>query len=187
MNRIALPLRIAAVMLFFAWALAVGLMSCTTPKKVQKRIYKSVNTLKKYGALDSTCATEYPIRESIVYRDSVHFDTLYTEGLHLIDTVYLDGKPIVIHRQCPDAQVVTKYVTKEVTKIQENTARVSMLQGNIEQLEGISEGKDKDIAVLKDRLGEAKKSRNWWMIACLITWAIVALYVVLKMRTKLPI
>lgn len=70
------------------------------------------------------CADKFPVRDSVVYKDSIHFDTL------IVGDIYFD----TIEVQCPDTviKVVTKVepktIVKTVTQIKEvyreNTAKV---------------------------------------------------------------
>jgi hypothetical protein len=56
----------------------------------------------------------------------------------------------------------------------------------LEVATGVLEDREKEIAVLKDNVKEAKEGRSKWRLWCLITWGVIALYVVLKLRAKLP-
>jgi hypothetical protein len=155
---------------------------CTTQKKVQKWNDKHQVKAAAY------CATRFPPIEWTRERVDTLLDTItITQPLYVFDTLYVEGDTVVLKTKCPPSQTITKTVTKEKEVRVRDSALTVLLQGNIEQLEGISADKDKEIAIAKDRLGEAKKSRNWWMWAALLTWGVIALYVVLKMRTKLPI
>lgn len=179
--RIALPIRISIVLLILGWCLAIALAGCMTEKKVTRWNDKHYEKAAKY------CAKEFPIKETIVVRDSVHFDTLYREGLHLIDTVFIEGKPVVIRRQCPPNEVVTKYVTKEVTKIQKDSAEAVLLRTNISVLQGVTVTQGNEIAVLKDKAKEAKEARSKWRTRCLITWGIILLFVAAKVSLPFKI
>jgi hypothetical protein len=162
------------------WVFATFFASCTTQRKVEKWNDKHPVKAAAY------CTETFPVIEWIKYRDTTLFDTVLKPGETRIDTVITKGDTVIIKRECPPSQTITKTVTKEKEIRVRDSAWALMLMDNINQLEGISADKDKEIAIAKDRLGEAKKSRNWWMWACLLTWGVCALYVVLKLRAKLP-
>lgn len=120
-----------ALLLFVLSALfmlaVVGCIGCSTEKK----ILKAKNTLELAGVLDSLCAEEFPVRDSVIIRpDSIHFDTLYMPEWAYSDTAYLRDT-VVITNTIPKTIVKTVTQTKEV--VRENTAKVSHLEGKIKE------------------------------------------------------
>ena len=101
-----------------AFILLALLTSCSSINKARKTLDNNPQEAARY------CADKFPVRDSVVYKDSVHFDTL------LIGETYFD----TILVQCPDTviKVVTKVepktIVKTVTQIKEvyreNTAKV---------------------------------------------------------------
>jgi hypothetical protein len=158
--------------------------SCATQKNAEKWANK------KPVKAAAWATKKWPPVEWIKYRDTSIVDTVLQPGESRLDTIFLEREgrtdTVILKRECPPSQTITRTVTKEKEIRVRDSAWAVLLQGNIEQLEGISADKDKEIAIAKDKLGEAKKSRNWWMWACLITWGVIALYVVLKLRAKIP-
>lgn len=72
MNRLPLPLRLAAVLLLLGWALAIGLSSCTTIQKVfSKQTTKTDSTV--IHRTDSLAYHQKTVKEG--HQLSVRFDT----------------------------------------------------------------------------------------------------------------
>lgn len=113
-NRGLIYLIISVVCFFIA-------TSCNT----EKRLQKAEVLLASKGRLPEICADRFPPKDSIVYRDSVHFDTLYT-SLYSVDTI-VSNDTIRIVTTLP-AKVITKEVIKFRDVYRENTAKVVDLQ-----------------------------------------------------------
>lgn len=134
---------------------------------VEKRTQKKVAWLIAHDKLDDVCARVYPVRDSIVVKDSVSFDTLYLENeVYLRDTVFREGQTIYREKKCPPVTVVTKTVTKDSIIYRRNTAEEERLKGEILIKENNLIVKDETI-----NKQQAKIDKNdWWKTACLITW-----------------
>ena len=153
--------------------IAILLASCS----VERKIERAVETLKKHDVLAEVCADEYPVKDSVITRDSISYDTtVVQETVTIRDTITVGGQTVYVTKQCPPHQVITKTEWKERTVWKENTARVSALQGRINAYE------KKLTAITADR-DKMKEGRNWWRWACLITWVIVAGYIALRIFT----
>lgn len=114
------------------------------------------------------CADEFPVKDSVIVRDSISFDTLYSENeVYIRDTSYIEkeGRTITIYKEkrCPPTKTITKTVRHDSLVIRRDTAKETALQ------------QERDAQVKRgDKLD---RKYNWWMRACLITWLLVALYV----------
>lgn len=166
MNRIPLLIRIAIVLLILAAIGAVS-MGCNTAKRAHQYANAHPEEFAEF------CAEEYPVKDSLVVRDSVHFDTLYVEGVTLTDTLVIEGKTVILDRPCPPQRVVTKVVRKDSTIYRENTARVAHLGAEIK-------AKEKQITEDKQYIKWIEGKANWWRSACVLTWLIVGVYILLK-------
>ena len=160
---------IAAFSLIVIWV-----FSCCSP---QRKIEKAVETLKKYDVLDDTCAANFPVRESIVIKDTVLYDTVTGEAVIIIDTIpCTDGKPVITEKKCPPHQVITKTEWKERTVWKENTARVSALQGQNKAYEN-------RVSTLTAERDLAKQGRSKWRLRFFILLGIVLAYIALRFFT----
>lgn len=161
------------------WLLAY-LCSCSVERRAQK---KTAWLLSK-DLLDDICARQFPNHDSIVVKDSVRFDTLYVEGEEIIiqDTIYKKGDTIlrILDKKCPRCPVLVKTVRKDSIIYRSNTSEIERLKGEILVKETQLKEKDNLINVIQ---GKVEKNR-FWLIACLITWTLLVLYIVLRIKFK---
>lgn len=151
------------------------LFSCNVEKQAQKK----VSWLLAHDLMDDNCARLYPIRDSIVVRDSTSFDTLYVDSdVFIRDTIEREGKIVYIEKKCPPHQVITNTIRRDSIIYQSNTAEEERLKGEVLKKEKIIQAKDETI-VAKDKKID---KNNWWKIACVITWCLIVVYVVLKIK-----
>lgn len=167
-------------MKYLSWIIlfvfACMLFACNTEKQAAKK----VSWLLAHDLMDDNCARLYPVRDSFIVKDSVHLDTFYTEPVYYVDTVDCDKKDSIIYRRvkCPPAQVITKVITHDNIIIRRNTAEEDRLKSEIVKKENVIAEKDK-LIIAKDK----KIDKNdWWKWACLITWFLIVLYGVLKIK-----
>lgn len=100
------------------------LISCATQRNAE-RFYS-----KNPDKLASKCATEYPVKDSIIKGDSVVlFDTLWET---FTDTLISEPQVVTEIKTVP--KTVTKTVVVRDTIIRENTAKVSVLGSQIAKL-----------------------------------------------------
>lgn len=156
--------------LFGFFVIFLVALSCSTAK----RIKKAEAFLDKKGKLPEICATRFPPKDSIVYRDSIRLDTLY-EGIYSIDTIY-DRDTVKVYLTTP-AKVIVKEVVKYRDIYRENTARVEELQRKnaecISQTAAITNKNinyEKEIIKLKAQSSgwEYKAKSRWWFLWILL-------------------
>jgi hypothetical protein len=151
------------------------LFSCN----VEKQANKKVAWLLAHDLMDDNCARLFPVRDSLVVRDSTSFDTLYVENeVFIRDTIIKEGKVIYIEKKCPPHQVITKIVTRDSIIYKRQTSEEDRLKGEILKKEKLIAEKDAMI-IAKDKKID---KNNWWKIACIITWALIVIYVVIKIK-----
>lgn len=150
------------------WAVLLILTCCSTEKKAQKK----TAWLIAHDKLDDVCARVYPIRDSVITKDSIHFDTLIVETAPEIktDTVYKNDTVFITQSvKCPPAKVITKTVHDSVFVYRTNTAEIDRVKGQVLAKEG--QIKQKDDIIIKQQQNIDKD--NWWKVAAIITWCLV--------------
>ena len=110
---------ITALLLILLSVILIWFTSCMTVDKAKQ-------VLKKKDALAAICATEYPVKTEYIKGDSViTFDTIYTGGELIIDTVVNYSKDtVIITKTIPVTKVISKTVHVVDTVVKENTAAV---------------------------------------------------------------
>ena len=132
------------------------LSSCVTPKKAVDILSRPKNE----PQLAALCATKYPVRDSIIKGDSViRFDTLWET---FIDTLISEPQVITETRIVP--KTVTKWITRTDTIIRENTAKVSVLNSQIEKLKDVNLKQSEMIGSLTTQRDDFKKARDKWKL-----------------------
>ena len=100
------------------------MIGCATQRKAEKFYDKHPEKLAE------KCATEFPVKDSIIKGDSVIlFDTLWET---FTDTLISEPQVVTEIKTVP--KIVTKWVTIRDTIIRENTARVAVLGSQIAKL-----------------------------------------------------
>lgn len=175
----------AIMAISFVIMIMMFMTSCTTYKKFQR--YGDNHT----DSAASYCASRYPVKvETII-------NTVTKEGKPVIqqipgETVYINCDSAIasawdeasrkhIGVQCPPSKIIhtTDTVYKEVTKVEENTAKVSYLQQQLENQTKLSE---------KYKAGEDSNrkiaTREGIALAALVIALIVSLYFHVKNSFK---
>lgn len=168
---------------------ALSLTSCMTSQK-------ATSYLESKGELPKICADKFPVKDSIIVKDSVTLDTVYV-GDVITDTVWMNaldtgvwiggaglldtgsrvfnwpiGKRPVITKTLP-AKVITKTQVQVKEVYRENTARVVALQTDLQTVSGkLSKAEDKAKELTAEVSQWKKKARQrWWWIVALIVFA----------------
>lgn len=146
---------------------AVSAFNCSTDKRLQK----AELFLVKKGKLPQVCAERFPLKDTIIYKDSVKLDTIY-QGIHTIDTVF-DKDTMKVFITLP-AKTINKEVVKYRYIYRENTAKVSDFEKKLSVCSSQSANKDLEIAKLRAELNEwqAVAKQRWWFLWILIFLAI---------------
>lgn len=142
-------------------AIVLLVIGCTTEKKATKYMQKHPEVSAKL------CAETYPVKESVIVRDSVHFDTLYVDGepVFVRDTVYTKGDTVikVIEKKCPQNQTIVKTINHDSIIVRENTAQIANLQNIINNLQSEINSRDETIAA-QDATIKTKNKWIWWLL-----------------------
>lgn len=156
----------------------IGLFGCTSPKKAMSVLDSNPLIASDY------CAKKYPVKDSIIFKDVLTFDTLVIDGEIVIDTLWKIHQDTVtreIVKTLP-GKVITKTVTNVKEVYKENTARVENLQIQLS-----------DCLLAKDVIAEKykaakesgegfKKQRNKWRFRFFCLLAVIAGWKFLQYR-----
>jgi hypothetical protein len=150
---------------------------------------KAVRTMDEYPAAAALyCADRFPVRDSIIVRDSISFDTLYEAGDTIkVPVPYAVYGDTSVKAVCPPAKIITRTIRRDSLIIRRDVARETVLRDEVDGCQLQVRIKEVRIEGLQHDLSAMKKNRNWWRIACLITWGLIGLGIIWKIRTKLPI
>ncbi len=135
----------------------------------QRKIDKAKLRLDSSGQAAAYCALRFPVKDSIIIRDSVHFDTLY-QGETFFDTVTVIKSDTVfktIVKTLP-AQVITKtqVVTKEVWR--ENTAKYEALKTEYDKCKAEGGKLRQESAQKSAKITQIKNQRSTAYLLCLL-------------------
>lgn len=155
----------------------------------QRKIDKAKLRLDSSGQAAAYCALRFPVKDSIIIRDSVHFDTLY-QGETFFDTATVVESDTVfktIVKTLP-AQVITKtqVVTKEVWR--ENKAAYDSLKAYYEKKVSDLQFANKKLAAYSDNLKKQRSTLFWLLLAALVLIFRKPIYKLIKaLCTKISI
>ena len=156
---------ITALLLILLSVILIWFTSCMTVDKAKQ-------VLKKKDALAAICATEYPVKTEYIKGDSViTFDTIYTGGELIIDTVVNYSKDtVIITKTVPVTKVVTKTVTIVDTVVKENTAAVEATKIDLNKCNDKYASLFLKYEKLFDQSDKYRKQRNtaYWIILGLL-------------------
>lgn len=135
--------------------------SCNPVKKALKVAHDNP---KEFAAF---CAEAFPVTEKVTVKDSIRFDTMY-----------LQSDPVTVYETINDTvyktvsmpgttYFVTKTVTKDSTIIRVDNAALQAKQKQ-----------NDDLIVVNKKLVTDKAKADWWKRACLITWGILAAFII---------
>lgn len=134
------------------------LTSCVSSKKVHKYLDKHPEEAAQF------CAEAFPVKDTVIVRDSIRFDTLYleTEPEIIRDSFWLKGDTIIrqVTKNCPPHQVVTKTVTKDSLIIRRDRAYETVQANEITRLLKEMQKKNGEIVELEGKL-KAKTKKMW--------------------------
>lgn len=141
----------------------VGCIGCSTEKK----ILKAKNVLEQLGALDSLCAEEFEVPDSIAKGDTIiTTDTLW--GVRSDTVVKNDTVRITNYKE----KVVTNTRTIRDTIYRENTARVSFLLAKVNERDELLnrathalQATQDEVQRLKDLMKGKIRIPWWWLVA----------------------
>lgn len=141
--------------------------------------------------LAETCAEKYPIKESV--KEVLVIDTIQSKP----DTILVHFKDSILPVVCPPSKTIT--LTKEVIRIQENTARIQSLKLNHQkEMESLhmdyqrhEEAHIKEVEKLKKQLDNTetklqnvKKYKLWFW---LLISSLIAIFAIRNSWLKFPL
>jgi uncharacterized lipoprotein YehR (DUF1307 family) len=145
--------------------LALWLCGCSHEKQAQKFFAEHPDKLA------DKCAAIFPVHDSTIVRDSVRFDTLYMEGVPVIlrDSFYIKGDTIIkqVIKQCPQSQIITKYVNRDSIIYRRDGAAEAVLNFHVSRLQADSIRKLQTIEGLTSKVG-GKNKLIWLLLAVVI-------------------
>ena len=128
------------------------------------------------------CATKFPVKDTVIYRDSVSYDTIYDTN-YFVDTTTVHDTTTITKTSPAKTIVKTVYQVKEI--IRENTAKVTALEYALTDATKIISRKDDEIKSCQTKSEEWKglaKQRFWWLLLLI---AAVAGWILRKPLIKL--
>jgi hypothetical protein len=149
----------------FLFLIFVFLIGCSSEKQIQRAKNRlSANPLEAA----SFCASSFPNKETIIYRDSVTLDTIFLE-LTRTDTI-VDSDTVRITTTSP-AQVITKTLTKYKEVQIENTAKVEQQRQLLIKCEGRYDALQKKFENSEEQR-KAWRKRFYWIIFVILGFAV---------------
>lgn len=110
------------------------------------------------------CATKFPVKDTIIYRDSVTYDTIINDN-YIYDTATIHDTTTITNTSPAKTLVKTVYKVKEI--VRENTAKVQALEYAMSDATKLIAKKEAQIEELQKSLGEWRglaKKRFWWLL-----------------------
>lgn len=136
------------------------------------------------------CAEQYPVKDSIVTRDSIQYDTLYVPAETSEETAPMnpgDNEPPF--EVVPNKEVITKYIIKTIRKdsiiYRRDVAEERRLNLSLQACQGNNNNLVNKNDILQKQLNEWKgkaKTRWWWILALL---GAAAAYTVIKLKSNI--
>lgn len=140
---------------------------CMTPKKA----VDVLNRPKNEPEAAEFCANKYPVQDTYIKGDSViRYDTLW--GL-VTDTLISEPQVIVYTDTVRVPKLVTKTIVRTDTVYRENTAKVSVLNSQIANVEAINRQQAANIAEISQQRDGYKSEKNKWKFRFFLLLAIV--------------
>lgn len=121
------------------------------------------------------CAIKFPVKDTIIYRDSVTYDTIYDTN-YFVDTTTIHDTINKIVSSPAKTLVKTIYKVKEI--VRENTAKVQALESSLIESTKIISRKDDEVKECQKKSNEweaTAKKRFWWLlllIAAIAGWVL---------------
>jgi len=155
------------IFFYFLLFLTVSVIGCATQRKAEKFYDKHPEKLAE------KCATEFPVKDSIIKGDSVVlFDTLWET---FTDTLISEPQVVTEIKTVP--KIVTKTVVVRDTIIRENTAKVAVLSSQIAKLNEANRVLSEKTHELSQERDTFKHERNKWRLRFfLLLFGVTILY-----------
>jgi len=146
--------------MFFS-VIILSLTSCFPNRKFAKAV-KTLNEDPEKAAW--YCAEKFPVKDTVIYRDSITFDTLYEYNNYYDTTILHDT---ITKTNTSPAKTIYKTVYKIKEIVRENTAKVQALELSLRNSTNLIIKKDETIEVLRKEANSWKalaRKRFWWLL-----------------------
>ncbi len=152
------------------WTIIVGLIlvfimllvtSCLPNRKFAKAV-KVMNNDPEQAAW--YCAVKFPVKDTIIYRDSVTYDTIINDN-YIHDTATIHDTDTITKTSPAKTLVKTVYKVKEI--VRENTAKVQALEFALSDATKLIAKKDSEVDDCRKKSDEWKglaQKRFWWLL-----------------------
>ncbi|RYG50099.1 MAG: hypothetical protein EOO01_11490, partial [Chitinophagaceae bacterium] len=147
---------------------------------------KAINHLKKNNALAKACADNFPVKDSIVSRETITFDTTTIEE-PITDFLVEDTKNYSITPCKPvkETTYITKTIRKDSIIFQRDLAQESVLKDEIKKYVQTLQERDNTIAV-KNNIIQQKETRIKQLSKYML-WFSLAILALLMIQFRKPI
>jgi hypothetical protein len=141
------------------------LIGCTTQKKATNYFNNHPDQLAPI------CADKFPVKDSLVTRDSVRFDTLFIEGdpVVLKDSFYIKGDTVVkvVTKECPKVQTIFKTVIRDSIHYVRDRAFEATLLNDIDKAKALL------VECRAQIVSDANKIKHknkviWWLVIVVV-------------------
>jgi hypothetical protein len=108
------------------------------------------------------CAVKFPVKDTVIYRDSITYDTIVNTNYFSDTTTIHDTTTITSPAK---TLVKTVYKVKEI--VRENTAKVQALEYALTESTKIISKKDSEVDECREKSNEWEKlakKRFWWLL-----------------------
>jgi len=159
---------------YIFWVMVVGglllVVSMATSCLPNRKFAKAVRTMDSDPEQAAWyCAIKFPVKDTIIYRDSVTYDTIINEN-------YIHDTTTITNTSPAKTLVKTVYKVKEI--VRENTAKVQALEYALSDATKLIAKKDAQVDECQKESNEWKglaKKRFWWLlliIAAVVGWVL---------------
>jgi len=185
------PYRHFVLYWIIALALVFTLGSCHTEQRSMRKAQEYLFKHPEYSA--GYCAEQYPVKDSIITKDSITYDTLYVQADPSIDPVPMnpgDNPPqfeVVPNKEPPVIKYILKTIRKDSIIYRRDGAEERRLQLSLQACQGNNNNLVNKNDELQQLVNEwkGKAKTRWWWIALLIGGAVA--YTGIKLSNKLKI
>lgn len=140
------------------WVCVFVFAGCSPSRKVEKAINILNNNPDKAS---SYCATRFPLKDTVIYRDSIKYDTIFALTPVQVDTIFKKDTTIITITS--PTKTIVKTVTQYKEVIKEPTAKIEEQR----QLYLACEKRYQELYIKYEGEEVAKKAwkeRFWWIL-----------------------
>lgn len=152
--------------------ISVVFLSCNPVKKAIKTFNENPEAAAQY------CSEHFPVEDIRIITDTVEKIDTVVEGKFIVvpcDTVTLTAT-------CPPTKVINRTITIHDTIIKRDQAKEITLVNTVNQRDKTIGEQAVTINRVQGEFDDMKDKRNWWRIACIITWVVMGGGIILKLK-----